>query len=671
MRKYLLFTFLTFLTLSSASAQTIYSQDFEGVTVPALPTGWTEIHSGGGDGWETHKGPTLWPFADVPDHTKYCLVNDNRKFWNDVAQVTTTTFSLVGATNPHLSFDYIHQEYWGNEIAWVEISTNGGASFSVLDTVHSYSVWSPKFIDLSSVTPTANCKLKFCYHSTTGAGAYGGGIFGFAIDNIKVFEPIATADMGISYIQPQNGTVRSYVKVGDSATFYGGVFNAGLTDVTSYTVSWKIGAGAPMSQTFTSPPCPSFGKTVFTAFSIPYIVPSVGPKDVAIWVTAAGDTNPLNDTIRTTVIGFAAPHMPTKRMFVEELTGAWCGWCPRGIVYMDSLWKMDSAFASIVCVHSKVGQDGMANDNPTTRIYDTFTNRNMSGGYPSTILDRRKKSLVESAFDDLYQSKKTFGFAEIGVTQTTTGGLLKAKATIKPAIELSGDNRLELIVTEEGVTGTDWMFQQANAYHSSTLEMYGCGYNFDDSADIIAPGRIHFRFVARWSLPEDLYRYPNGIAGSLPAALHTDSFYSYNFPAITIPSNWNPDRLRCVALLIDNNVESPNYGMVLNSATTSHPPVVGGPTSVTRVNTSAVPDMTLYPNPSRDEVTASFDLTESTVTDVCIFDALGRMVVVAPAEQKTGAQHIKISTIELPAGLYTVMLRSGEMRVSRLLSVVK
>ncbi|GAA4469142.1 hypothetical protein GCM10023093_28040 [Nemorincola caseinilytica] len=655
-----------------AYAQTIiYSQNFESVAVPGLPTGWTETHSGGGDGWETHKGPTRWPLGEVADHTTYCIVDDNKKFWNDVAQLTTTTFSMAGATNPHLSFDCVHMGFWGYEIAWVEISTNGGASFTVLDTVDITGLWATEFMDMSAYTGATNCKLRFCYHSTPGSGAYGGGLFGLAIDNIKIFDPIAAADLGITYITPQKGTVESYVRVGDSATFIGGIYNAGLTDATAYTVYWQIGSGTPMSQFFTSPVCTSFGVTSFTAFSVPYVVPSVGPKDVKIWIAAPGDTNPANDTIRTTITGFAAPHMPTKRLFTEELTGTWCGWCPKGIVYMDSLWKMDSAYASIVCVHSKVEQDGMAKDNATTRIYDTFTNRNMMNGYPSLILDRRKKHLLDETFNEMRLNKKTFGFADIGVTQTTTGGVLKARATIKPAMELTGDHRLELIVTEDGVTGTDWWFQQANAYHISALEMYGCGYSFDDSADIIAPGSIKFRFVARWSIPEDLYRNPNGIAGSLPSALHTDSFYSYDFPAVTIPANWNPNRLRCIALLIDNNTESPTYGHVLNSATTSHPPVAGAPAAVSSTSNAAPVEMRLYPNPASDEVRVSFALGEATVTDVCVYDALGRRVAIAPARQMAGMQEISISTADLPAGLYTVMLRSGDIRVSQLLSVVK
>ncbi len=200
--------------------------------------------------------------------------------------------------------------------------------------------------------------------------------------------------------------------------------------------------------------------------------------------------------------------------------------------------------------------------------------------------------------------------------------------------------------------------------------MYGCGYNFNDSAINITPGSIKFHFVARWTVPEDLFNNPNGVAGSLPAVMHPDSVYAYTFPAITVPATWNSDRLRCIAVLIDNNPQSPNYGFVLNSATTSHPPLTGTPVQVEQSLARAV-RMKVYPNPARETVTVSFNLEQSDVTDVCIYDMLGRMVAVAPAQQMTGQQTIGVSTQDLVPGIYNVVLRSGTLRVSERISVVK
>jgi hypothetical protein len=178
-------------------------------------------------------------------------------------------------------------------------------------------------------------------------------------------------------------------------------------------------------------------------------------------------------------------------------------------------------------------------------------------------------------------------------------------------------------------------------------------------------------YVARWTLPEDLFHETNGIAGSLPTTMLADEFYAYDFPPITIPSNWKAKNLRCIALLIDNNPLSPNYGFVLNSSTTYHPALAGGPTEVETSVAEQPINMQVYPNPAKDVLTVNFTLQEATVTDLCIYDMLGRRLSVNAAEQKAGEQTLSINTKDLSNGVYTVMLRSGNLRLTKQFTIVK
>jgi hypothetical protein len=312
----------------------------------------------------------------------------------------------------------------------------------------------------------------------------------------------------------------------------------------------------------------------------------------------------------------------------------------------------------------------MANDNIATRSYDTFTMAKSSMGYPSAIVDRRRSTGVEYGVSDFESDKKLFGFAHMGVTKTVAGGALTAKVTVKPEMELTGDYRLELIVTEEDVSGTDALYAQANAYSSYPDPMYGCGYNFNDSANIIPAGRMKFKFVARYTIPNRLVDKTHGVAGSLPTTLRAGSYYSYSFAPITLQPNWNPAKLRCIALLIDNNIESPNYGYVLNTSNTTNPPLIN-PASVT---TAAATEQTfeLYPNPATDEVNIAYELKEPAEAAIAIYDVMGRNVAATPLRNTgAGMQLQKLSTKHLAAGVYTVSLTTGNNRVAKMLTITK
>src|ERR1043165_1006089 len=138
MKKILLTLFVVVSHSLCSVAQVVFSENFESATLPGLPSGWIQAHTGGGEGWVSNKGPVRWQLYDVLPHSKYALVDDARHYRNNPATLTSPTFSLVGVTNPHLSFEAMYLELspvFGSPVekAWVEISTDGGMSYTPLD----------------------------------------------------------------------------------------------------------------------------------------------------------------------------------------------------------------------------------------------------------------------------------------------------------------------------------------------------------------------------------------------------------------------------------------------------------------------------------------------------------------------------------------------------------
>jgi hypothetical protein len=79
----------------------------------------------------------------------------------------------------------------------------------------------------------------------------------------------------------------------------------------------------------------------------------------------------------------------------------------------------------------------------------------------------------------------------------------------------------------------------------------------------------------------------------------------------------------------------------------------------------------VFPNPSNEQTTISFTLEESSAVAVNIYDLTGQLiqVVAVNGQMIAGAYTLKVETASLPAGVYFVTITSGEVNVTRRLTV--
>ncbi len=674
MKKILLGMAVACLGIATNSSAQGLSQNFEGVTTPALPSGWTNATTGGGTGWVTNSGTYNWPLYSITAHTKYCLVDDNGSYHNNPSYLTSPTFSIAGFGTPYLAYDWFYIHAWltaspnPHEQAWVELSTDGGGSYNFIDSVPGFSSsvtdWATQFVNLSSYIGSSNCKLRFCYADQGGTST--SGIIGCAVDNILVYDAALT-DIAATTVSPVAGSAGDYFLVGAGATFSGTITNYSTTSVASYTAYYQVGAGTPVSTVITGPVTGlSTGSFTITPA---YTVASATQLPVKVWVKATGDANATNDTIGTSVIGVS--FMPKKRMLFEEATGSWCGWCVRGIVYMDSIWRAHPNDVNVVSVHNS---DPMANMNTSTTKYDAMLGTFISG-YPSMVIDRRYVDDPSGCFGDYATDNSMFGFADMGIKYTTTGGKVKATVRVQPALNMTGDYRIELILEEDavhkggGALGSNG-WKQHNYYavggagHSTPMQTIG--YNFNTSPTDIDTPTMKYPFVARLTVPANLQTTPNGISGSLPSSMTSGTVYTYVDSSMTIDANWDATKLRVIALLIDANATSPTYGQVLNSVST--PGIFVGVSDVK----AGIGSMVVYPNPATDVANVKFDLNNTSNVTITVVDMMGREVATVPTQNmKAGEQQISLSTSNMATGIYNVILHTENGVVSQRLSVIR
>ncbi len=385
----------------------------------------------------------------------------------------------------------------------------------------------------------------------------------------------SATDIALTAIRPVAGDpATDFATVGGNITFGGTAFNNSSATITSFVAYYKVGSGSAVSATITATIGP-YSSYNFTC-STPYTVTALGVQSAMVYLSLSGDTNPANDTLHTTFTGVS--FLPNKRILMEDATGTWCGWNPRSIVYLDSMWRTDSNAVSLVEVHNS---DPMKSENTRTTNYDSYMAGFISG-FPSTRVDRDTVIDPSRILTSYTALRNNFGFANMSLTPAYASGVLNVTCNVMPALNLSGDYRLELVLTEDDVHGSSTGYDQHNYYSGGSAgAMQTIGYDFAALGTTVPASAMYYKYVGRYTVP-DLSSSPNGVAGSLPSSMTGGATYSYTFSSVSIPSTWHTSRMRAILLLIDNNTTSITYGNVLNTVSQQFtlPLTVSGPTSV-------------------------------------------------------------------------------------------
>jgi hypothetical protein len=153
-------------------------QDFEG---GSLPAGW--LTSSNGVGWLI--GDNLGSsYFSIPPHTVYAASNDDAS--NDDASVDyliSPALDLSGVNAAQVSFQSFYNGAYG-QIATVEVSEDGGASWAVVATLAPSVDWEQVDVDLSAYCGAGHTAVHIGFHAND-AGSWASG---WAVDDVVVTE---------------------------------------------------------------------------------------------------------------------------------------------------------------------------------------------------------------------------------------------------------------------------------------------------------------------------------------------------------------------------------------------------------------------------------------------------------------------------------------------------
>jgi len=411
----------------------------------------------------------------------------------------------------------------------------------------------------------------------------------------------------------------------------GTIRNSGFDNITSYDVTYTIDGGAPSAVYSVTGANIALGATANFTHNVPANL-TIGSHVIEVTIAninGGTDANTTDNVVSKTVTAISS--IPAKRVVGEEGTGTWCGWCVRGMVFMDQMANDYPTTWIGIAVH---------NDDPmVVTAYDAAI-ANYIGGYPSGLINRAVESDPYD-FEDAYNAIITkvtpvdVALDNIYFNYLTRQISYDVVATFYA--NMTADFRINGVVVENDVTGITSGYDQTNYYADN---YYGPMGGFESLPDPVPAASMHYDFVAR-----ALLGGWDGTAGSIPASVVDGTSYTYSY-TYTLPAAYDETQIVLVGMVIDQTT-----GEILNA-------VQGD--IVLGVEEAQNSDVIVYPNPT----SGVLYLYNSTFEKVEVYDSFGQLVMA-----ETNTDQIDLSS--LANGNYFVKAINNEIVITKQVIVSK
>ena len=595
------------------SAQTYYSEDFSSGL-----GAWTLTDSDGdGNNWMMFKNQA--PNAALDScitSASYAgsaiLTPDN---W-----IVSPAISVPGAaSNAFLTWkvyaqdqDWVAENYTVYVATASDIATLGASTTNFTEVLTTSAAYMNRSLDVSAFTGQT-IYVAFRHHNSTD-------FFRMNIDDVEV-KSLAPNNVKLNSL-----SLLRYSAVSTNNQLGIEVINEGSTAITSLDIDWNDGAAH--SQTITVSIAP--GATVMVNHPDMVTYATAVEKNINVTITqvnGGADSDPSNNT--ASALHNTVSQLATKKVVIEEGTGTWCGWCPRGAVAMDHMSTTYPDQFIGVAVHN--------GDPMTVAEYDAGA---AFSGFPGANVDREilGGTVGVSNFEGYYNDRKDMIVpAAIAVASSGTGANVVLDVTATFYTPFAAANyRLGVIIVENGVTGTASGYNQTNYYAGGGNGAMG---GFESLADPVPAADMVYNHVGRAVLGGY-----GGQAGSVPAVITDGQAVVQQF-TYTVPATSERWRMHAVAVLIDQT----------NGQIVTAEEVAIGEVGINELN---VENVVVFPNPATNVLNVSFDANSSEYS-IAVIDLQGRTVASANVNNVSGQQTVSIPVANLAKGSYLVRVSSN------------
>lgn len=419
------------------------------------------------------------------------------------------------------------------------------------------------------------------------------------------------------------------------------VRNLGVETITSFLVEFSYN-GAIITEDITGVNIPSLATYSFD-FSSGHTLVS-GSNNMTATILSVNGTNGDDDNSDDSKVLTIDPVTPAlgKMVVGEEGTGTWCGWCPRGAVNMDIMSNQFDGFWAGIAVHN--------GDPMTVANYDTGIGA-LIGGYPSSLVDRGTDidpSAMQTDFLERIVIAPT-ATLEAGAAFNPVNRWLEVSMTANFVSPATNGYRMAIVLTEDSVNGDDSGYAQANYYSNSADLIDPAGFNWIDLPSTVPAADMKYDHVARGIFPsfDGVSMFPTTVN---PGDAHTLNTY------MTVPADWNVDKMHIVGLLIDPQGRIDNAGYAsFNDALQN-----GFVLSTDELEGELInPVFSMFPNPATNSTTISVTTSKSENVTITVYDIAGNKIAKRDLGVVLGNNSANFSTASLAKGIYAVELTVG------------
>ncbi|GAB1418502.1 hypothetical protein MASR2M12_12670 [Bacteroidales bacterium] len=450
------------------------------------------------------------------------------------------------------------------------------------------------------------------------------------IDDVKVFVP-NELDTNLAELK-----VAPYVAINAPFALQYKVVNDGTQPITSFDISYVVDGGAPVLHAVSGVNIQP-DQTHWITHPVPVSLNQIGEHQIAAFVSnvnGGNDAVPANNTKQTTLN--ALPFILAKKVLAEEATGTWCGWCTRGICFMDYMAETYPDTWIGVAIHNNDPMKCTPYDNAVANIIPGFM------GYPMVTSDRSPGDSDPANLEAGYERRiNTVSLATLDIVNFNWNPAtrhLSLDLQSEFVAEVTAPLRFGLIITEDSLWGRSTAWEQSNAYAGG---QFGPMCGFENLPSSVPAEQMHYDHVARAILDS-----PFGTPSSLPQPIAFGSIHAYTY-SMDIPADWCFEKLNFI-------------GFIVNLATKEIMNATNIISHFVNVNESHNNELncSIFPNPANEEISILLDGIENGLVAIQLLDVTGKVIQKTESAAATGRHKMQMKTTDLANGTYLIKLQS-------------